>query len=796
MEPVSRAFRDGWRHILNAPLIPVTIVIAIVIGAGVSTATFALIYSLLLRGLPFDRPDRLVQLTAVTGDRELGISLPELDDWRTRPTVFDGIAASTTNPFALMTQDGTRPIQGAIVSAGFFQVLGIPMLAGRPLRPEDDALPVAVVSEGLGKREVGGPAQSIGQRLLVNGESLTIVGVVPAGSAFPTADVDVWIPLEYARHSAPPQWRMRGFRRFSLFGRLRDGVSATAAAADAARVARELEAEFPRFNRQTTMHVTPLQERLIAGVRPALIVLAVAVGLVVLAVCANVANLLITRGLSRRREIAVRVALGASRRDITLQLAMELAIIGVAAIAGALLVSAAVVKVAAGTALPRAAEIRIDFAVAAFAALCVIGTAVIAAAVPLTILWWTPPVHALREERSGPGLRARHWHQGLVVIQVATSVALLALTSLAVRSLVGLLAVDSGAAPRALYVAKLTMTSAAFVSDGAQISLVERALEGLRSVPGIEGADVMSSVPPDGSQMRTTVASPIDPNAPEVQAEIVATSSGAFRTLGIPVLRGQPYGSDVRSDTARQVVLSETAARQLFPGREALGQSLPIGAGIAGVGVPTVVGVVGDLRFRGLASSAGAAIYLPYAHRPFRSTFVLLISSLPATSIAPTIEQTLRTLDPGVAVGGLRSWDGLISDATAPARFRAMALASTSVLGLLVAVIGLYGVIAHAVSTRTREFAVRQALGARQRDISSLVLRQAGKLLAAGAAIGAIGGWIAARSMTGMLFGVSPADATSFLAAIVIGILVGLTACVLPAWRAASVAPSVVLKGE
>jgi putative ABC transport system permease protein len=523
-----------------------------------------------------------------------------------------------------------------------------------------------------------------------------------------------------------------------------------------------------------------------------------AVLLVVLAVAANVTNLLIARGVTRSRDIALQVALGAGPRDLALQTGAEATIIaalgGLLAIMVAHVITATVLEFVVGV-VPRLGEVRIDGPVLAFTAVVLLGATAVAAALPIVQVSRLPPVAVLREARSGATRRGRRAHQALIVLQIATSFVLLVGTALLGRSLAALLRVDPGVNGAAVSVAKVDMTAAAFVAPTAQTAFLVALLERIGGMPGVERAGLISSMPPDGTQMRTTVTRN-GVMERELQVEVVALSAGTTAALGMRLERGRTFTAEDTAQSQRVLILSETAAHRLFPDRDAVGQTLPLGASSTGQGIPIVVGVVGDVHYTGLASAAGAAIYLPFAQRPFRATNLIVRSSLPPEALAATVQKTVHEIDPGVAVGPLHSWTDVMLEATAPSRVRATILVLIAGLSLGVSGLGLYSVMAYAGVQRTREFAVRMAIGATCERIVAMVVQEGLLTATVGIACGCVGALTLARVMSSLVFGISVTDAVSFvLAAATVG-SVALLASLLPAWRAARLPPVTAMKLE
>jgi predicted permease len=531
-----------------------------------------------------------------------------------------------------------------------------------------------------------------------------------------------------------------------------------------------------------------------------MLVLLAAVGLLLLAICANVSNMLIAQGIAQRRDIAVRLALGASRQEIAIQAAAYAVCIAVAG--GGIGMALAATGVRIMRTMPSAggipfSEVHLDGVVFAFATAVVTMGMSMASALPLMSAWRTPPAGVLREARSGDNRRTRRVHMGLVVVQVATSVALLIGAALFGRSLAALLRVDSGVVGKDLYTARIDMAGPSFGTASQQMQFLSRLLERLSSVPGIASVALISSLPPDGSQMRTAVSPLVaGPESPDVQTEIVAASPLTFATLGISVLHGRGFSDADGPNAPRVIVLSESVAGRLFPDRDPIGQTLPLAASSGGTGTPTVIGVVREVHYTGLASPQTGAVYLPFTQRPFRSTYLTVRTRTSESEMAGTLGRVLYEIDSSVALGRLRSWDALLEDATAQPRLRLVVLGLLSTLTVIVAMIGLYGVMAYAVSLRRREFAVRAALGASRSRLVSMVVAQGFSITAVGTITGAAIAFATSRFLSSLLFGLAPTDPRSFVTAAASMIVVGLSASAIPAWQATRVSFAAVLKSE
>lgn len=794
------AFHQAFRSLRHAPGAPAACAAAIAVGAGAATAVFAVVYGVLLRPLPFSEADRLVQFAAATPDRSLGFSLPELDDWRARPNTLDAVAVLIQTPMAVAEDGQTSALAGAAVSANLFELLGMPMIAGRSLQSADDNQPVAVISERIWRTKFAADPAVVGRGLTVNGETVTIVGVAPAALALPSEEVDLWTSTGYARRSAPPQWGMRGFRGFSMVGRLRSATSLSAAQGEITRVGDELASEYPRFNRDTRVNLVPMRERMVTAVRPVLLLVSAAMVLVIVAVGANLVNLQLARSVDRQREQGIRLALGAHRQHLVMQALAETVIIAAVAGAAAVVIASFVIeliRIAAPAGLPRLAEVRVDWRATAFA----LGASIVVLGISAVMPMWrarSAAVVSLRQARIGQTRGGRRAHSVLMVVQIAMSMALVTGTAMLGRSLLALMDVDPGVRSDRAAIVRLSMAAAAFNSPASQTAFLTRLLARVDQLPGVRVAGLVSSLPPTGSQMRTSVSPPAQSGQAtgDVQVEVVAASAGTFGALGVQVERGRQFTDADTADAPRVLIVSEGAARTLFPDRDAVGQVLPLGGMSGGGAPPTIVGVVGDVRFGGLESAPGAAIYLPFSQRPFRATNLVIRVDGGLEAVARALPAAVREVDPSVAVGAVRPLTDVVAAAGSPSRVRLTAVALLAAIALIVAGVGLYGVVAYGVASRSREYAVRIALGLPPRGIVRLVLTGGLGLVLAGTVVGCVLAVGLGRIASTLLFGVSPFDPLSFGVAVLCMTVVGISACVVPAWRASQVEPMLVLRAD
>ena len=688
-----------------------------------------------------------------------------------------------------------------MVSSSFFPVLGASVTVGRALSADDDRVPSIVISHRLWTRRFQADPGAIGRSVVLNGQVYTVVGIAPGAFTFPAPDVDLWVPAEFSATVAPPQWRMRGFRAFSIVARLKAGVGLLQARQDVGDVARGLAQAYPRFNQDTSATVVPLRDRLTERVRPALLVLFGAVSLVLLVACANVASLALARTAGRTREVATRTALGATRANLVQQFLAESAVLAVAGAAAGLLVAIAAVGLLqqSGPAdLPRLDAIRVDSVALAFCAVLALGSAVLFGTVPALHLSRGTPIDALRDGRSPSSRGARRAHGWLVIGEVAISVTLVIGAALLVRSLGAVMREDIGVANRAVLTLKLNLSSPAFADPARQGAFLDRLVQALATVPAVQSIGLTSHLPPNVSQMHTTVSATneVTGRQEDYGVEIIAASEGLFGTLGVPLLGGRLFSVSDTADAPRVAVLGASAARRLFKDADAIDRTVAVGPrDPSGRNRdPIVVGVVGDVRYSGFDAAPDGAIYLPYAQRPFRVMYLVVRTTADPAAVTGDVRRAVAALDPGLAVSNVRRLDAVVAEAAAGPRFRTILLGLMAALAIALAGAGIYGVLSYAVSQRTAEIGVRMALGAEPSSVRRMVMRQGLALSAAGIFLGLGGAYLLARVLGSLLYGISRLDALSFVAGPAFLLVVTLAASYVPARRATQIDPLVALR--
>jgi putative ABC transport system permease protein len=796
LQDVRFALRSLRRH----PVFAFTAIVTLALGIGANTAIFSAVNGVLLRPLPYPEPDRLLTIWGhhASIGRETA-SLPDFLDWR-KARAFSGMAAWASTSFTVSGTDEPQVVTGAQVTPNYFRVLGVTVPRGRDFRHEEaqGGARVAVLSRGYWQRAYGGRADVVGRQITLSGAPYTIVGVGASGLALPE-EVDIWTPLQIDTTLG----RRNDF--LQVIGRLAPGVTPQAAGAELATIARRLEAEYPNSNAGWGVELIGLQERIVGEIRPALLVFMGAVGLVLLIVCANVANLMLARVAAREREVTIRAALGASRRRLVRQLLTESVLLALAG--GVLGLGLAVWGVSAlraldpGT-LPRLSEVHLDAGALAFALLLSIGTGLLFGVVPAIRVLGFDLRGGLAEGGRGlsgvrPGTRTR---TALVLAEVALASVLLVGAALLLRSFVGLQRVDPGFTTQGILTARVTLPRARYDDPARQVAFADALLERARALPGVSSASLSTSAPVDDGLPYWAIAlAGVDQPPPEVvqDAVVYRTSPEFFHTFGLPLIRGRLFGSSDRGQSPPVAIVSQALARRYWPGRDPVGSRLTFGdpADSASTWM-TVVGVVGDVRQEGAVSPAYPQIYVPFAQVSSRSMVVALRSGQDPLTLVPSLKQALASVDPNLALSRVTTMQQRLANTLARPRVNALLLATFAATTLILAALGIYGVIAYSVVQRTREMGIRVALGARAEDVLGMVMRQGLTPVLIGLAIGLGAAAVGSRVLRSLLYGVAATDLATYAAVAAFLAAVAVAASYVPARRAARSDPMTALRTE
>ena len=809
--------RHGLRLWVKRPGFTAVVVCTLALGIGANTAIFSVVNALLLRPLPFREPERLVMVwETMPGNDERWVAPGNFLDWREEARSFERLEGYFDTRFNLTGAGEAERVDGVVVSGGLFQLLGAQAVAGRTLTADDDraASRLAVISQGLWQRRFSGSREAIGRSINIDGEPTEIVGVMPAGFNFPER-AQVWVlghagvPLSSSLVKAFPNasaTTSRDIHIFNVVGRLRAGVSTEQAQGELSTIARRLELEHPETNKGLGTSVVSLQRQLVGDVRPALLVLLGAVSFVLLIACANVANLLLARATRREREMAVRVALGASRLRLIRQLLTESLLLAFAGGALGLLVALwgvdLFVALSPGD-IPRLAEVSADRGVLLYALLVSVVTGVAFGLFPALHATRLDLNGALKEggRSGGEGGRRSRVRGALVVAEVALAQMLLVGAGLLITSFMRLSAVDPGFAPASVLTARVALSDDRYAEPGARARYYDATLERLRALPGVEEAGAVSNLPLSGGGfnrgIRLEGRPPAGPDE-NITADYQIASPGYFRALGITLLRGRQLAETDDERAPRVAIVNETLARRYFPGEEVLGKRIAFGDASREESWRTVVGVVADVRHKELGAEAFPGAYIPYRQdreKWNRVSFAVRASGDPR-ALAASLRREIASVDADQPVTNVETMEEVVAASVKRPRFITSLLAALALVAIALAAVGVYGVMSYTVTQRTHEIGVRMALGARPADILRMVVRGGMTLAGLGVATGLVSAFLLTRYLSGLLYGVSAADPLTFAAVSTLLVVVALLACYLPARRATKVDPMVALRYE
>ena len=799
--------RDALRFVFKQPSLTTVVAAMLALGIGGATAMFSAVQGVLLKPLPYERPGELVWMFGAFRQADsASVSPPDFLDYRTRQHVFRSLGAMVIAPTTVNVArpSGPERLSMATVSAGLLSTLGVSPILGRDFqRDEEESATEApvIISERLWRAEFASSPQVLGRTMRVEDRVRTVVGVMPDGFALPfdpfirlTDPVDLYAPIAFD----DSENQVRRFHFLRLIGRLGSGVSMREAQAQMDTIARQLEAAYTE-NETWKLRLVSLHERMVGDLRRVLFVLFGAVLLLLLVACANVAGLLLARGVQRQNELALRVALGASRRRIFAQLMLEsllLALLG--AIGGGVLALwlVALMKRLGPSDVPRLSSLSVDWTVVLFAILLIAATTVLFGAVPAFHACRQDAADALRQGFRSTGARRRTvLRNGYVVTQIAVACALLAAAGLFVRSLWRLEAVDPGFATRGVVLSQLSLSRASFDTDAKLASWYAALIGRLSAMPGVEAVALASGPPLVGggdSAVHPEGHAPVS-DAERRFAQLRYVDGQYFLALGMRVVAGRAFTPSDRLGTPPVVVISETMARQFFGKRNAVGERLVID-GVQSTAAE-VVGIVADARLFGQTSAAPSTMYLSSRQWPLSTTHVVLRVASPSIA-GQMLQSAVRSLDRTVAVGRVQSLDTLLEESVAQPRFRTVLAVLFAGLALALTLGGLYGSVSWAVTQRTREFGIRCAIGARPRQLLTMVLRQGISVVACGALLGIGGAIVCGRLVRELLYDTRPFEpiilggVTCLLAAFAILTMIA------PAMRAARADPAVTLRSE
>ena len=802
LDALRQDIRYGLRMLRRAPGFTAAAVATLAIGIGANTAMFSVVNAVLLRPLPYADPDRLVAVgeRTDTGDTER-VGYATFIDWQARSRSFESLAVMRSFQPTLVVHGEAERLTGVRVTWSYFDMLGVRPALGRTFTKDEDrpdAWHEVILSDRLWRRRFSGDPSAVGRSIVMNDMTYRIVGVMPA--SFPSlvsaryyAAAEIWAPLGYAVGLGDS---CRDCRHLRAFGRLRRGVTPAEAAAEMTSIHGQLRAQYPTQYEPGSIAVIPLREAIIAGARPQLLLLLGAVVFVLVIACANVANLLLARSELRRRELVLRVVLGAGRRRIGAQLLTETALLSVIGGAAGLVLAAAAtngLSAFAPASLPRLDEAAIDLRVALFACAIVALTATLVALAPMRQAWRANLLGSLAADTRTIAGGAGRLRAVLVVADLAIALTLLAGAGVMVRSLSSLARVNPGFDPERVLSMQFSLIGRAYAEDAAVRAFQADALEKLRALPGVESAAVANQVPFGGDfDCRSFhVQGRMKPNPvddPCIQR--YGTTPEYLSVMNIPLERGRYFSATDVPTSQPVAVVSESTAHLIWGKDDPIGSVVRIGSAVRGPWY-TIVGVVGDVRHDDLAAPPLPAVYVPETQST-DSYLVVLVksSSADAAGLAAPARTVLRHLDSSVPVYSVASIATLVGGTLGQRLFVMRLLAAFSLVGLLLAAVGLYGLVSYGVSQRTREVGVRIALGATSRQVLRLIVSNGMALVAAGLVLGVGGAVLTTRLLGSLVFGVSPLDPVAFSSAALTLVAVAVAAHLVPAMRAIRIDPA------
>jgi len=799
----------AWRMLRKTPGFSAVAIATLALGIGANTAIFSVINAVLIEALPYKDPARLVivwEENARRPGRANPVGPANYLRWRERTSSFENMAAFTSIRLNMIGTGAPQELSVHVVTSGYFEALGAPPLLGRTFNSDELSQPgarVTVLSYSLWTTRFGSDAAVVGRTIQLNETGNTVIGVMPpdVGLTLRNGNAakppDAWLPAVFTADARIP----RG-RGWSVVARLKPDVSITQARAEMHTVAAGLSAEFPNFDTGWTTQVVPLRDELVGEVKPALLVLAGAVGFVLLIACANVANLLLARGARRQQEIAVRSAIGAGRARVIRQLLTESLLLGVLGGASGLVLARWTIDVLVAMSpvdVSQIAHIRLSYPVLAFTAAVSLVTAVLAGLAPAfegSRADFTALKNGVRQ--IGSDIRSRRLREGLVIAELALAVVLLVGAGLMLRSFAGMRRIDTGFDGRDVVTMRVTLPFQRYSAPGSSTRFFDQVVRRVSALPGVQSAGVVSFLPfaELGAATGFTIGGrPVPPPGQGFVTDVRVSDLGYFASMRIPLRRGRWFTDREMRERSDVVIVNEALARQYFGSQDPIGQRLTIA--MNDPVVPTeIIGVVGDARYADLTATTRPMTYWPHPQLPYNTMTLTVRAAASPLTLAAAVQREIQSLDKDQPVSDVRTMDQWMSRALSRERFSSMLLAAFAGLALLLASIGIYGVMSYAVSQRQSEIGVRLALGAEPDRVRRLILGAGLKLVASGLAIGLAAGLILSRSLTSLLYQTSLADPETIGAVTLLLAAVATLAIYLPARRASRLNPIVALRAD
>ena len=811
MSTLLADLRFGVRMLLKSPVVTVVAIVALMLGIGANTAIFSVVNAVLLRSFPYADPEKLV---LVWEKRQGGrtdqnvINLANFSDWKEQNQVFSDMAMFFDRSFNITSDGEPEEVPGQIGTVNLFSVLGTTPMLGRMFVEEDahdNESHVVIISYGLWQRRFGGDKQIVGHEITLNNRANTIVGVMPAGFGWhiqkgteASKSADIWVPFEISN-----DLRARHGRFASAVARLKPGVTIEQAKTEMDTIAARLAQQYPDFNSTWGVNVVPLRVQFTGQIRRPLLIVLGAVGFVLLIACANVANLLLARASSRRKEIAVRAGLGASRWRIARQLLTESILLSLIGGALGVLVAWWGTKALAALSPPALIDlqsVRVNIPVLGFTLLLSLLTGIVFGLAPALEATRFDLQGALKEggKNIGGSAGSSHLRNLFVVTQVALALVLLVGAGLLVKSLNRLQSVETGFNAQNLLTVRLSLPFLKYDTEQKRIDFYQQAMNQMRSLPGVVSVGAINSPPFTGLYPGTSVevvGAPALPPEQELKTGVCVTDANYFQTMQIPLKYGRLYTQQETTEMRHVVVVNETFVQKNLNGENPIGKRLVIY--MKPQNDPTeIIGVVADHKHLGLDVPVEPMVYWPHAELVYPGMTLMLRTGNDPAVVAPAARGVIRALDPQQPIGEINTMENLLSVSVARARFSASLLTVFSILALVMAAVGIYGVVSYSVLQRTHEIGVRVALGAQRFDVLKLVLTKGIVLGAVGVAVGLAASFALTRLMATLLFEVTATDKMTFAVVSVGLFLITLLACYVPARRATKVDPLKALRYE
>ena len=781
--------RYAVRTLARTPGFAVTAILTLALGIGVTTAMFSVVKAVVLDPLPYRDPARLVVSR---------LSLPDYRDVQRASRSFEQTAFWGTNLYSIDAGGEDRQVLGGVVSHELLSLLGITPAAGRLFTEEDDRQATVIIGYGLWQSLYGGDPSAVGRVIDLSGMPYTIVGVAPAGFRFPSAEFELWASAGMLLTQAKAQTESRALRIFTAIGRLKPDVTIEQARSELAAISADLSRTYPATNEGVVLEVRSLTDRIVGDVRTPQLVLLATVGFILLIACANVANLMLARTAARERELAIRSALGAARRRLFGQLAVESLVLAIAGgLCGLLLAMwmTDLVPTLLASRLPRAEAVRIDGIVLLVASMVTLGTSVLFGIAPA--LQSRGSVTALREGGRGVsgGARQRKLRGGIVVVEVGLAIVVVIGAGLLVRSFVTLTTRNPGFDPDHVlsFNAQFAKLPDAAARGRAAAALMDR----LSSLPGVVSAGAATGLPTVTPQRGTRFEIESRQLTPEEYGALfMAATPAVFEAWRTPVLSGRAFQPTDTATSQPVVLINRTLASTVFAGGDPVGRRIRIINPEYSSDWRTIVGVVGDVQFRRLDREMDPTIYTPFSQTPFMWAYVMVRTTGDPSALTRSIKGIVRSVDPNVIASGVRPMPEVVSGTVAEPRLSMLLVSGFALLALILASVGIYGVIAYSVSQRTHELGLRMALGAGRAGVLAMIIREGLVTATIGIVAGLGAAALATRLMSDLLVGITPRDPLTFGGGAVLLLLIAAAASYLPARRATRVDPMVALRAE